>query len=100
MQRREFLVGCSAAIAAMAGSKITGFAFTPPGETSKEIFVYIFLRGGCDGLNLVAPVNDPSYLAERPFELRITDSGENQGLTLDNGLATGLDFRIHKNANE
>lgn len=99
MQRREFLVGCSTAIAAMAGSKITGFAFTPEGEGVKEIFVYVFLRGGCDGLNLVAPVNDPSYITERPFELRVTDADENQGLQLKNGLA-GLDFRLHKSAPE
>lgn len=99
MQRREFLVGCSAAIAAMAGSRIGGFGFTNDGESAKEIFIYVFLRGGCDGLNLVAPVNDPSYIAERPFELRITEDSENQGLMLKNGL-NGLDFRLHKIANE
>ena len=52
MKRREFIVGCSTAIAAMSGSRITGFGFSP-NENNQEIFIYIFLRGGCDGLNLV-----------------------------------------------
>ncbi|HLZ17643.1 MAG TPA: DUF1501 domain-containing protein [Cyclobacteriaceae bacterium] len=99
MQRREFLVGCSAAIAAMAGSRITGFSFAQEGGGNKDIFVYIFLRGGCDGLNLVGPVNDPFYVAERPLELRVSDSGNNAGLSLTNGL-DGLDFRLHPKAAE
>ncbi len=97
MQRREFLVGCSAAIAAMAGSRITGYSFAPQDSPNRDIFIYVFLRGGCDGLNLVGPVNDSSYVAERPLELRIAESGDNAGLSLQNGLA-GLDFRIHPKA--
>jgi uncharacterized protein (DUF1501 family) len=98
MKRREFIAGCSAAIAAMAGSKITGYAFSPQG-TNGDIFVYIFLRGGCDGLNLVAPVNDPNYIANRSTDVRVTDNGDNQGLQLGNALA-GLDFRLHNKAPE
>jgi uncharacterized protein (DUF1501 family) len=98
MKRREFIVGCSAAIAALAGSRITGYSFAPDGE-AKDIFVYIFLRGGCDGLNLVAPVNDTNYVANRPSDLRITDGGDNTGLLLGNGL-DDLDFRLHKRAPE
>src|SRR5579871_5141930 len=98
MQRREFLVGCSAAIAAMAGSRITGFSFGQEGS-DKDIFIYVFLRGGCDGLNLVGPTNDPFYVAERPLELRVSDSGDNAGLPLMNGL-NGLDFRLHPKAPE
>jgi uncharacterized protein (DUF1501 family) len=97
MNRREFMIGCSASIAAMAGSRITSFGFSP--TDSSELFVYIFLRGGCDGLNLVGPANDPSYISERPPELRIIDSGDSQGLRLDNGF-NGLDFRLHAKASE
>jgi uncharacterized protein (DUF1501 family) len=61
--------------------------------------VIFFLRGGCDGLNLVAPVDDSSYVVERPSELRITDSGDDQGLLLGNPLAK-LDFRLHHKAPE
>jgi len=98
MKRREFIVGCSAAIAAMAGSRISGYAFSPEGN-SQEIFVYIFLRGGCDGLHLIAPVNDVNYISNRTSDVRVLDSGDNQGLTLNNGLA-GLDFRLHPKAVE
>ena len=97
MNRRDFLVGCSASIAAMAGSRITSLGFAP--LTSDELFIYVFLRGGCDGLNLVGPANDPSYIAERPAELRVIDSGDQAGLMLDNALA-GLDFRLHSKAPE
>jgi uncharacterized protein (DUF1501 family) len=99
MHRREFLVGCSAAIAAMAGSRITGFSFAPDGSLNREIFVFVFLRGGCDGLNLVGPANDSYYIAERPLELRVSDSGDNAGFILKNGLAD-LDFRLHFKAPE
>jgi uncharacterized protein (DUF1501 family) len=97
MNRREFMIGCSASIAAMSGSRITSFGFSP-GE-SGEIFVYVFLRGGCDGLNLVGPANDLSYIGNRPPELRVTDTGDDQGLSLVNGL-NDLDFRIHAKAPE
>ncbi len=99
MQRREFIVGCSAAIAAMAGSRITGFSFVPQDSNSKDIFIYIFLRGGCDGLNLVGPANDSFYVAERPLELRVADSGDNAGLLLKNSFS-GIDFRLHPKAAE
>jgi len=99
MQRREFLVGCSAAIAAMAGSRITGFSFAQQASQNKDTFIYVFLRGGCDGLHLVGPANDAFYIAERPLELRVSDSGENAGLSLNNGL-DGLDFRLHPKAAE
>lgn len=99
MKRREFIVGCSAAIAAMAGSRITGFSFSPEGSSPDDIFIYVFLRGGCDGLNLVGPVNDSFYNAERPLELRLTDAGDNAGLMLKNSLA-GVDFRFHPKAAE
>jgi uncharacterized protein (DUF1501 family) len=98
MKRREFIVGCSAAIAAMAGSRISGYAFSPEGS-NQDIFVYIFLRGGCDGLNLVAPVNDANYISSRSSDVRVLDSGDNQGLMMNNGLA-GLDFRLHPKAVE
>lgn len=94
MKRREFIVGCSAAIAALAGSRITGYSFSPDGSPG-NILIYVFLRGGCDGLNLVAPVNDPNYIANRTADVRVTDGGDTEGLSLGNGLA-GLDFRLHK----
>jgi uncharacterized protein (DUF1501 family) len=58
--RRNFMVGCSAAIAALAGGRLTNVAFgSPEDEPNQEILVSIFLRGGMDGLNLVPPIEGP-----------------------------------------
>ncbi|WP_299454398.1 DUF1501 domain-containing protein [uncultured Microscilla sp.] len=98
MNRREFVVGCSAAITAMAGSQLESFAFAPEPNAQKDIFVFVFLRGGCDALNLVAPVDDRHYVAARPAFLRVTEQGKNQGLRLKNSWAN-QDFRLHGKAN-
>lgn len=55
LTRRQFLQGCSSAIAAMAGAKLTNLAFARqdnPGDT----LVVVFLRGGWDALNVVSPI--------------------------------------------
>ena len=55
--RRGFVVGCSAAIASLAGSRFNSLAFANSrGTTNDEILVVLFLRGGQDGLNLVVPM--------------------------------------------
>ncbi len=60
LSRRNFMVGCSAAIAALAGGRLTNLAFgSPDDEPNQEILVNVFLRGGMDGLNLVTPIEGP-----------------------------------------
>lgn len=62
------MVGCSAAVAAMAGGRIGALAFDEDGVAAAgndEIIVTVFLRGGCDALNLVAPVDDGVYATRR-----------------------------------
>lgn len=61
---------------------------------ASDILVVIFLRGGCDGLNLVGPSADPVYIAERRQESRVERSGGNAGLPLRNTFAD-TDFRFH-----
>jgi uncharacterized protein (DUF1501 family) len=97
--RRRFLIGCSSAVAAMAGSRLTTLSFAKDSAHagSRDLLVVIFLRGGMDGLNFVAPVNDRDYIAARAASLRLGDTGENAGLPLADGPA-GLDFRIHPSA--
>lgn len=65
--RREFLMGCSAAIAAMSGARIGQLVFGSPAHAaaSDEILVVIFLRGGCDGLSLLSPFDDSIYRSAR-----------------------------------
>lgn len=76
---------------------ISGLAMSPADLASNEIFVLVFLRGGADGLQLVAPVNDRHYFADREQQLRVTEQGENMGLMLKNSLGT-VDFRLHPEA--
>ena len=53
--RRDFLKGCSAGIAALAGAQLTKIAFAAQ-ESDHDIFVLVFLRGGWDALNVVPPL--------------------------------------------
>ncbi len=86
--RRGFVVGCSAGLAALGASPLSlaGVAGEGPGE--HEVLVVIFLRGGADGLNIVAPLDGDDrghYEAARP-ELALPASGEDALLPLDRGL--------------
>jgi uncharacterized protein (DUF1501 family) len=59
--RRGFCIGCSAAIASLAGSRFNSLAFAAPGSwANDELLVVCFLRGGQDGLNLVVPTGGTS----------------------------------------
>lgn len=95
--RREFICGCSAAIAALSGGWISDLVFAASDDTTpRDILVTIFLRGGCDGLGLLAPADDANYVAARG-DLRIETSGPNAGIRLPNAPAP-LDFRLHPKA--
>lgn len=82
--RREFLMGCSAAIAAMAAARVGQLAFAEPAQpqATNEIFVQIFLRGGCDGLSLLSPYDDANYRSARGT-LALPLSGANAPLRID-----------------
>jgi uncharacterized protein (DUF1501 family) len=84
------MVGCSAAIAALAGSRITHLAFASPDHpnaTNDEIVVVVFLRGGADGINIVVPTGGSSndlfhYQSELRQNLRIPATGPNSALAI------------------
>lgn len=104
ISRRAFMggmVGCSAAIAAMAGGRVGNLAFA--GEAgvsaaSDETLVIVFLRGGCDGLSLVAPYNAPQYTSGRG-KLAVPAAGANKALDVqpNNASYDGL-FGLHPKA--
>lgn len=84
LSRRNFLIGCSTAIAAMAGGRVGHFAFANPAGPAAgtdEILVLVFLRGGMDGLSLVAPFDDPNYRQARG-NLSIPETGTNKAILL------------------
>src|SRR4051794_35125602 len=68
--RREALSGLARlAIASVGASLVPGLipriAFGATGST-RDVVVCIFLRGGADGLSIVAPYADPDYVKNRP----------------------------------
>lgn len=82
--RRGFLVGCSAGVTALAGSRFNTVAFADP-ALNQEILLVIFLRGGMDGLSLVPPTGGADrgfYEAARPT-LQIPLTGANAAIDLD-----------------
>jgi uncharacterized protein (DUF1501 family) len=68
INRREFMMGCSSAIAALAGARINNMVFANEEQAAAndEVMVVVFLRGGCDGLGLVTPFDDSRYVSARP----------------------------------
>lgn len=86
MSRRGFMVGCSAAIAAMAGGRLGYVAFgSPLQEPTQEILIVVFLRGGMDGLSAVMPLAgaDRGYYESNRANLAIPTTGNNAALQLD-----------------
>ena len=63
-----------------------------------DALILVFQRGGCDGLSLLAPSNDPDYLADRVPELRVGDGGPKAGRPVRQTLAPTIDFRLHPDA--
>jgi uncharacterized protein (DUF1501 family) len=84
-----------------AASLGAAFAALPPGARlvmgatpTKEPLLFVLLRGGTDGLNLIAPVDDKDLVAARNAKL-IPSSG----FQLAGGL-TKQDWRLHPSAPE
>lgn len=75
--RRDVLVAGGGLVAAATVPRI---AAAEPGRDPRLLFV--FLRGGLDGLAVVAPVGDPAYEAARGG-LQLTRTGAAAGLPLD-----------------
>ncbi len=83
LTRRGFLCGCSAAVAALSGSRLNTVAFGDP-SLNEEILLVVFLRGGIDGLNVVPPIDGSDrghYEAARPT-LQVPTSGPEAAIDL------------------
>jgi len=92
--RRTFLAGTAATAGAAAVVTVgTRYAFASPEAPSNgDVMVLVFLRGGADGLSLVAPYNMATYRALRPT-IRVkapnefTDPTGKAGLPMNQGGA-------------
>jgi len=102
MNRRKFLIGCGAGAAVLASSNLSVMA-APLGLDAiindDRIFIVVFLRGGADGLQLVAPSSSSIYNDSRAATLKTTDRGSQKGYLLKNSLGKE-GFRMHQNAAE
>ncbi len=81
--RRGFMIGCSAAIAGLAGSRFNTLAFGQE-QGASETLVVLFLRGGLDGLNFMPPIGGADrayYEAARPT-LQVPLTGPDAALPL------------------
>lgn len=97
LSRRSFCVGCSAAIASLAGSRFNSFAFaSPEAWTNDEILIVLFLRGGQDGLNVLVPTggstNDRQHYEVARPQLGVAASLANQRPA---GSLGGTSFGFH-----
>jgi len=82
LSRRALLSGGSAASLAL-----WGFMPKPAiAGTRDPRFLFVILRGGLDGLSMIAPVGDPAYAALRG-PIAIPTSGAGAGLALDHMFA-------------
>jgi len=59
--------------------------YAPSENSSRDVIVSVFLRGGADGLTLVAPFGDPAYYSGRPSIAipRPDSSSAQKGTALD-----------------
>jgi uncharacterized protein (DUF1501 family) len=96
--RRAFLKGSTICLTALGGLRLgLGMRKARADWITNRFVVYVFLRGGMDGLSLVAPISGPdrdAYVAKRPT-LYLRTTGDTAALPLsgDFGLhfaATGL----------
>ena len=89
MDRRGFLVASGAA--ALAGSTRVSLAATGNnGGSGRPRFLLVFLRGGYDALNVVAPTSAPLYQELRPhIALPKPDAG------LETAVALDADWSLH-----
>lgn len=96
INRRNFLKGLGATVALSTLPGAQSFAYNPLHlkNPNDEIFVFVFLKGGCDALNFIAPMGNRHYADARLTELQVP---ENAKFMLKNGL-DGLDFNIHPKA--
>ena len=99
LTRRSLLRRALGASGLTLGGGIQRLAFAEDSAAAagRDLLVTIFLRGGCDGLGVLAPVDDPHYRAARQASLRIVEKGERPGLAIKNGYA-GHDWRLHPDA--
>ena len=86
LSRRGFLAAGAVPMAALAlPSWLPDVRYAATEDTSRDVLVSVFMRGGADGLTLVAPFGDPDYYKGRPTIAvpRPDASARDRGIALD-----------------
>lgn len=93
LSRRDILgtAASTAVLATVAPGLRIGVA-KAAGE--RDLLVVIYLRGGADGMQVIAPAGDANYIANRPT-IRIQTAGTTPGIGL--GTLDGVDMYFHPN---
>jgi uncharacterized protein (DUF1501 family) len=89
LNRRNFMAASAAFTAPQLSIK-----WAKSAQPAAQALVVVFLRGGMDSLNLLAPVDDTSYVSARPKELRVAATGTDKGLALG-GMAGGTELLLN-----
>jgi uncharacterized protein (DUF1501 family) len=88
LSRRQFVTGAAGAavMSAFLPEWLPKVVLAPSEDTTRDVIVNVFLRGGTDSLSLVAPYADPNYYAARPTIAipRPDSSLATRGTALDN----------------
>ena len=87
LSRRGFMATAGANMAALSlPAWLPDVAYRESEDTARDVIVSIFMRGGADGLTLVAPFGDPLYYTGRPTIAvpRPDSSSPVRGVALDN----------------
>ncbi len=92
LSRRNFI-----ASAAAAPLMSYGVRWAQASAPSPRALVIVFLRGGMDALNFIAPADDRDYIAARPEALRVKLAGDGRGLAIG-GMEGGGDLLLNANA--
>jgi uncharacterized protein (DUF1501 family) len=93
LSRRGFLTGAASAAATsffpIFPEWLPKVVLAEAADSSRDVIVSVFLRGGADGLSMVVPFSDANYYAGRSTIAipRPDSTAANKGIALDNNYA-------------
>jgi uncharacterized protein (DUF1501 family) len=97
VSRRQLLKSALLSAPLLGSPGLRHLAFAADG-VDRGLLVIVHLRGGCDGLNLISPATDTTFIEARASDLRVQPDGPDAGHQLERGPDTKIDFRLHASA--
>lgn len=90
LSRRQFITWSAGAafLASVVPPWLPKVVLAESAVSNRDTIISIFMRGGADGLSLVAPFSDPDYYTSRPTLAipRPDSTAANRGIALDNNF--------------